>query len=73
MGRKHVKNQKSIRENISRMSSKPLCKVKENMKTLQQQLMLVSNGFQKNSAAIEKLKKEATQVLMKLNSEFVLI
>lgn len=60
---KHLKNQKNIRENISRMSSKPLLKVKEEIKNLQQQLMLVSNGLQKNSTAIEKLKREATQEL----------
>ena len=44
------------------MTSKPLFQVQEDIRNLQQQLLLVSNGLQRNQTAIEKLKRETTQV-----------
>jgi nucleoporin p58/p45 len=60
---KHVKNQKSVRENIARMSSKPLFRIQEDAKNLRQQLLLVSSELQRNAAAIAKLKRETGQEL----------
>ena len=50
------------RENIARMSSKPMLKVQEEVASLQQLLSLVSNGLQRNSHVIDKLKTETAQV-----------
>ncbi|XP_064609063.1 nucleoporin p58/p45-like [Liolophura sinensis] len=61
--KKHIKDQKSVREDIARMSSKAMYKVQEDVVSLKQLLSVVSNGLQRNAAAIEKLKWEAAQEL----------
>ena len=60
--RKFVKQQKSVRENIARMSSKPMFKVEEEVASLKQLVSLVSTGLQQNAIQIEALKKDTTQV-----------
>jgi hypothetical protein len=55
-----------VRENIARMSSKPLYRVQDDIKNLRQQLLLVTSGLQRNAAAIDKLKKETAQVALDL-------
>ncbi len=62
--RKYVKNQKSVREQIARMSSKPMYKVLEEVGGLRKLLAQVSHGLQRNASAIEKLKQESAQVRM---------
>jgi len=42
---KHVKSQKVVREEIARMSVKPLYRVEEDVKNLRQQLLVVSNSL----------------------------
>lgn len=44
------------------MSCKPMYKVQEDVASLKQLLSIVSNGLQRNACAVEKLKKEMTQV-----------
>ncbi|XP_053312385.1 nucleoporin p58/p45 isoform X2 [Spea bombifrons] len=67
---KFVKEQKQVQEEITRMSSKTLMKVEEDMKALKQLLSLASSGLQKNALAIDKLKKETAQELK--NAEIAL-
>ena len=62
--RKFVKNEKSVRENIARMSSKPLYRVQEEVASLKQLLSVVATGLQRNASAIDKLKMESVQVDM---------
>ena len=57
-----MKNQKTVRENITRMSSTPLFKVQEEVANLKQLLSLVTNGLQRNVLTIDKLKQESAQV-----------
>ncbi|XP_013378989.1 nucleoporin p58/p45 isoform X2 [Lingula anatina] len=63
--KKYVKDEKSVREEIARMSSKPLFKVQEDVQTLRQLLAVVANGLQRNAVTIEKLKMESAQELKK--------
>lgn len=44
------------------MSCKPMYKVQEDVASLKQLLSIVSNGLQRNACAVEKLKREMTQV-----------
>lgn len=60
---KYIKNQKSVRESIARMSSKPLFRIQDDINSLRQQLLLITSGLQRNAVAIEKLKKETAQEL----------
>ena len=60
--RTFVKQQKSVRENIARMSSKPMFKVQEEVAALKQLVSVVSTGLQQSSLQVENLKKETTQV-----------
>lgn len=60
--RTFLKEQKGIREQIARMSSKPLFKVQEEVTALKQLLVGVSSGLHNNVAAIANLKQEASQV-----------
>ena len=60
--RKYVKNQKCVREQIARMSSKAMFRVAEDVASLKQLLCLVSSALQRNAGAIEKLKIESAQV-----------
>ena len=62
INRKYVKEQKTVRENIARMSSKPMFKVQEEVASMKQLLALVSNGLQRNAIAIDKLKSESAMV-----------
>ena len=57
-----MKEQKTVRENIARMSSKPMFKVQEEVASMKQLLALVSNGLQRNAIAIDKLKMESAMV-----------
>ncbi|GFT56635.1 hypothetical protein NPIL_331641 [Nephila pilipes] len=61
--KKYVKEQKAIREEMSRVSSKNIFKVQELVGTLKQQLSIVSNGLHRNAIAIAKLKEESNQEL----------
>ncbi|XP_076467722.1 nucleoporin p58/p45-like isoform X2 [Babylonia areolata] len=60
---KYVKGEKAVREDIVRMSSKPLMRVQEDTAALKQLLSVVSNGLQRNACTLEKLKGEMTQEL----------
>lgn len=61
--RKFVKEQKVVREEISRVSSKPIYKVQEETAALKQILCVLSSGLQRNTLAIEKLKAASAQDL----------
>ena len=56
--RKFVKEQKQVQEKISRMYSKAMLKVQEDIKTLS----LAASGLQRNTPSIDKLKTETAQV-----------
>ena len=64
--RKYVKNQKCVREQIARMSSKAMFRVAEDVASLKQLLALVSSALQRNAVAIDKLKLESAQVWCRL-------
>ncbi|XP_071087145.1 nucleoporin p58/p45-like isoform X2 [Haliotis cracherodii] len=60
---KYVKEEKTVREDIARMSTKPMLKVQEDVAALKQLLSVVSNGLQRNACAVDKLKKEMAHEL----------
>ncbi|XP_066520750.1 nucleoporin p58/p45 isoform X2 [Hoplias malabaricus] len=60
---KFVKEQKQVQEEISRMSSKAMIKVQDDIKTLKQLLSVSASGLQRNALSIDKLKMETAQEL----------
>lgn len=60
--RKFVKDQKQVQEDISRMSSKAISKVQDDIKSLKQLLSVSASGLQRQALAIDKLKLETAQV-----------
>ncbi|XP_061521973.1 nucleoporin p58/p45 isoform X1 [Phycodurus eques] len=60
---KFVKEQKQVQEDISRMSSKAISKVQDDIKTLKQLLSVSASGLQRQALAIDKLKLETAQEL----------
>jgi len=60
---KFVKDEKCVREDIARMSSKPMARVQEEVTALRQLLAVVSTGLQRNACSVDTLKKEMTQKL----------
>ncbi|XP_039110830.1 nucleoporin p58/p45 isoform X1 [Hyaena hyaena] len=67
---KFVKEQKQVQEEISRMSSKAMLKVREDIKALKQLLSLAASGLQRDTLSIDKLKIETAQELK--NAEIAL-
>lgn len=60
---KFVKEQKQVQEEISRMSSKAMIKVQEDIKSLKQLVAVSASGLQRNALSIDKLKMETAQEL----------
>ncbi|XP_071766047.1 nucleoporin p58/p45 isoform X1 [Centroberyx gerrardi] len=60
---KFVKEQKQVQEDISRMSSKAISKVQDDIKNLKQLLSVNASGLQRQALAIDKLKLETAQEL----------
>ncbi|XP_029935107.1 nucleoporin p58/p45 isoform X2 [Myripristis murdjan] len=60
---KFVKEQKQVQEEISRMSSKAITKVQDDIKSLKQLLSVSASGLQRQALAIDKLKLETAQEL----------
>uniref|UniRef100_A0A3B5LBF9 Nucleoporin 58 n=1 Tax=Xiphophorus couchianus TaxID=32473 RepID=A0A3B5LBF9_9TELE len=60
---KFVKEQKQVQEDISRMSSKTISKVQDDIKSLKQLLSVCASGLQRQGLAIDKLKLETAQEL----------
>lgn len=60
--RKFVKDQKQVQEDISRMSSKAISKVQDDIKSLKKSLSVSASGLQRQALAIDKLKMETAQV-----------
>lgn len=60
---KFVKEQKQVQEEISRMSSKAISKVQDDIKSLKQLLSVSASGLQRQALAIDKLKLETAQEL----------
>lgn len=57
-----MKDQKQVQEDISRMSSKAISKVQDDIKSLKQLLSVNASGLQRQGLAIDKLKLETAQV-----------
>ncbi|XP_076617579.1 nucleoporin p58/p45 isoform X2 [Chaetodon auriga] len=60
---KFVKDQKQVQEDISRMSSKAISKVQDDIKSLKQLISVSASGLQRQGLAIDKLKLETAQEL----------
>ncbi|XP_068160184.1 nucleoporin p58/p45-like isoform X2 [Antennarius striatus] len=60
---KFVKEQKQVQEEISRMSSKAISKVQDDIKNLKQLLSVSASGLHRQGLAIDQLKLETAQEL----------
>ncbi|KAH9373795.1 hypothetical protein HPB48_007483 [Haemaphysalis longicornis] len=60
--KKYVTTQKEVREEIFRVPSQTIAKVQEETAALQQLLSTVENGIQRNAVAVERLKRETSEV-----------
>ncbi|XP_077365255.1 nucleoporin p58/p45 isoform X2 [Festucalex cinctus] len=60
---KFVKEQKQVQEDISRMSSKAIARVQDDIKTLKQNLSVSASSLQRHALFIDKLKVETAQEL----------
>ncbi|XP_029831131.3 nuclear pore complex protein Nup58 isoform X2 [Ixodes scapularis] len=61
--KKYVTEQKEIREEISRVSSRTIAKVQEETGALRQLLSAVESGVQRNGVSVERLKRETSEDL----------
>lgn len=61
--KKYVAEQKEVREEIFRVSSRPIAKVQEETAALRQLLSTVENGVQRNAVSVERLKRETSEDL----------
>lgn len=57
-----MKDQKQVQEDISRMSSKAISRVQDDIKNMKQLLSVSASGLQRQGLAIDKLKLETAQV-----------
>lgn len=61
--KKYVTEQKEVREEIFRIPSQTIAKVQEETVALRHLLSTVENGIQRNSVAVERLKRETSEDL----------
>lgn len=62
MCRKFIKQEREVREEVSRMSSRPLFKVHEDMASICQTFTTVTSELQRNARAVSRLKHDTSQV-----------
>ncbi|XP_057312488.1 nucleoporin p58/p45-like [Hydractinia symbiolongicarpus] len=60
---KFIKTQKDVKEEITKISSEGITKTKQDIVGLKQGLALIANGLQRDSMAVENLKREVGQEL----------
>lgn len=61
--RDYVKKQKSFKDDISSFSDKPMHAIREDTIAMKQLLAVLDSNFQRNAAAIHRLKEESSQTL----------
>eukprot|EP00111_Clytia_hemisphaerica_P000273 TCONS_00000699-protein len=60
---KHIKKQKEVKDEISKISSEQISTTRDELKSLQQNAALIGNALQRNSIAVENLKLSVNQEL----------